>query len=164
MVAGLAAEIGKRRPFDLPEQETFLNLVRTVSFLTVDAEQVLKEHGLSEATYNILRILRGSGEAGRPSGEIGRDMVTRVPDVTRLVDRLEKMGLATRCRIEEDRRVVKVKISKAGLDLLARLDEPLRRIHKGQFTALTKAELAELNRLLVKARRSDQVKADNAES
>src|SRR6185295_12051428 len=88
------------------------------------------------------------GDAGRPSGEIGRDMITRVPDVTRLVDRLETMGLATRCRIEEDRRVVKVKIAKAGLDLLARLDDPLRELHRGQFTALTKAELAELNRLL----------------
>src|SRR5690242_9245315 len=100
-VRGLAAEIGKRRPFELPEQEAYLNLLRTMSFLSADGERMLKEHGLSEATYNILRILRGAGDAGRPSGEIGRDMITRVPDVTRLVDRLEKMGLATRCRIEE---------------------------------------------------------------
>jgi DNA-binding MarR family transcriptional regulator len=151
-VKGLAAEIGKRKPFDLPEQEAYLNLLRTVSVLSADAERLLKESGLSEATYNILRILRGSGEAGRACGEIGRDMITRVPDVTRLVDRLEEQGLVTRARIAEDRRVVKVQITRAGLDLLARLDEPLRQFHKKQFTALTRAELSEINRLLVKAR------------
>jgi DNA-binding MarR family transcriptional regulator len=159
-VAGLAAEIGKRRPFELAEQEAYLNLLRTMSVLCADGDHLLKQHGLSEATYNILRILRGSGDAGRPCGEIGRDMIARVPDVTRLVDRLEEKGLASRRRIEEDRRVVKVRITKDGLELLARLDEPLRAIHRGQFTALTRAELTELNRLLVKARQRTGVHTD----
>jgi DNA-binding MarR family transcriptional regulator len=151
-VTGLAAEIGKRRPFELPEEEAHLNLLRTLSVLAEGGERLLKEHGLSEPTYNILRILRGSGEAGRPSGEIARDMIARVPDVTRLVDRLEEKGLASRCRIEEDRRVVQVRVTKAGLDLLAKMDAPIRETHKSQFTSLSRAELAELNRLLVKAR------------
>ncbi|HYE60883.1 MAG TPA: MarR family transcriptional regulator [Phycisphaerales bacterium] len=153
-VRGLAAEINKKRPFDLPEQEAWLNLLRTLSVLAEPVERMFKEHGLSEATYNALRILRGSGQAGRACSEIGRDMVTRVPDVTRIVDRLEKEGWATRCRVPEDRRVVLIKITEKGLALLARLDEPIRQLHKRQFAGLTKAEVQELSRLLEKVRGS----------
>jgi len=151
-VRGLAAEINKKKPFDSAEQEAALNLIRTASFLTEPVERLFREHRLSEATYNALRILRGSGQSGRACSEIGRDMVTRVPDVTRIVDRLEKEGWATRCRVPEDRRVVLIKITDKGLAVLNKLDEPIRKLHQEQFSHMTKAEVVELTRLLEKAR------------
>ncbi len=150
-VKGLAAELHKKRPFDQPEQEAWLSLLRTTSLLGAEVERVFKEHGLSEATYNALRILRGGGCA-RTCSEVGRDLVARVPDVTRIIDRLEKAGLVTRKRESRDRRVVHINITDKGLELLARLDQPLREVHKRQFEPLTRAEVAELIRLLEKLR------------
>lgn len=147
---GLAAELNKKRPFDLPEQEAWLSLLRTTSLLAAHIERAFKPHALSEATYNALRILRAGGP--RTCSEIGRDLVARVPDVTRIIDRLEKAGLATRCRESSDRRVVHIRITDKGLDLLARLDQPLRDVHKRQFQPLTRAEIALLIRLLEKLR------------
>lgn len=152
----LAHEIGKRHPFDSPEQEAFLNILRTAACLSTEFERLFRSHGLSGATYNALRILRGHHRpgpgSGVPSQTIGGQLVTNVPDVTRLVDRLVGAGLAERCRIDEDRRVVMVKITRAGLDLLARLDKPLRDLHESQLGHLGRKELDELSRLLVKAR------------
>jgi DNA-binding MarR family transcriptional regulator len=161
-VTGLAAELNKRKPFDTPEQEAYLSLLRTLSILSAEVDRLFRRHGLSEATYNALRILRGAGAGGRPCTEIGRDMVARVPDVTRIVDRLEKAGLATRCRILEDRRVVQIRITQKGLDLLAKLDEPVMDIHKRQFQGLSQGEVLELTRLLERARRPE--KATSSES
>lgn len=152
MARTLQHEIGKKKPFDLPEEEAYLNLLRTVGVLSADFGSMFREHGLSEATYNVLRILRGHGPEGCSCGVIGDEMVTQVPDVTRLVDRLESMGLAERRRIAGDRRVVIVAISTKGLDLLDRLDKPARDIHRAQLGHMTKAELVELSRLLVRAR------------
>ncbi|MFM9997203.1 MAG: MarR family winged helix-turn-helix transcriptional regulator [Phycisphaerales bacterium] len=154
---GLREEIGKRRPFDLPEQEAYLNLIRTEAVLTALGQAIVRPFGLSEATYNALRILRGATLGESPPGqrscrEIGAHLVARVPDVTRLVDRLVRMGLAERDRCEKDRRVVYVRITRKGLDLLARLDRPILEMHRAQLGHLTRAELAELSRLLVKAR------------
>lgn len=148
---GLAAELNKKRPFDLPEQEAWLSLLRTTSILAQPIEQLFKAHGLSESTYNALRILRAS-EDGRPCSEVGRDLVARVPDVTRLIDRLEKAGLASRSRETKDRRIVNIRITPKGLDLLKQLDQPLRDLHKQQFEPLTRAELADLIRTLEKLR------------
>jgi len=154
MPAGLQHEIGKKKPFDVPEVEAGLNLIRTVSALADDFETLFREHGISGAAYNVLRILRGAGPNGRMCHQIGTDMITRVPDVTRLVDRLERAGLAQRRRCDKDRRVVHVKITTKGLEVLARLDRPTVELHRRQLGHLTRAELAELNRLLVKARTS----------
>lgn len=148
----LAREIGKKQPFELPEQEAYLNLARTASVLQASAEAVLRGSGLSEATYNLLRILRGAGPGGRPCHEIGCQMIARVPDVTRLVDRLEAAGLAARSRSAEDRRVVAVTITAQGLEVLASLDGPTLQLHRENLGHLSRAELDELNRLLVKAR------------
>lgn len=161
-VRGLAAEINKKKPFESIEQEAGLNLIRTASFMTEPVERLFRAHRLSEATYNALRILRGSGQSGRACSEIGRDMVTRVPDVTRIVDRLEKEGWATRCRVPEDRRVVLIKITDKGLAVLNKLDEPIRKLHQEQFSHMTKSEIIELTRLLEKAR-SRRVKGDDSE-
>jgi DNA-binding MarR family transcriptional regulator len=154
----LKDEIGKRLPFDSPEAEAHLNLLRTSSNITAAFDRLFKDHGLSDATYNILRILRGhsdapdSNPAGIPCQTIGRHLIARLPDVTRLVDRLEKSGLVKRSRTAGDRRVVLVGITKKGLGILADLDRPTADLHKKQLKHMTRAELAELNRLLYKAR------------
>lgn len=151
---GLAAEIGKRKPFDSPEQEAHLNLLRTHGVLTAEFHRRFKPFKLSEALYNCLRILRGGDNGNTPKAcsQIGSMMIAQVPDVTRIVDRLEKMGLATRERTADDRRVVLVSITKKGLDLLAKLDKPVHELHKRQLGHMTKAELTDLIRLLEKAR------------
>jgi len=91
--------------------------------------QVMKTEDLTSPQYNVLRILRGAPE-GLPCGEIGNRMVTRDPDVTRLLDRLEKRSLVSRCRETKDRRTVLTRITRKGLELLARLDEPVRAAHR----------------------------------
>lgn len=152
-MGGLQDEIHKKRPFDTPEQEAFLNLMRTCAMVSTESEGLLRGQGLSGATYNVLRILRGAGEAGRMCHEIGEHMVTRVPDVTRLVDRLEEMGLVRRERCTKDRRVVHVKITPEGERVLAKLDAPVLEMHARQLGHLTREELGRLSELLVKARR-----------
>jgi|SRR5579884_701174 len=148
----LQEEIGKKNPFDSLEQETVLNLFRTMDYLQQDSFRLFQEHGLSGPQYNVLRILRGHGGEGRSCCEIAADMITRTPDITRLVDRLEQAGWVQRRRDPDDRRIVRVRITTAGLELLSRLDQPVRDLHKRQLGHLNRAELRELNRLLVKAR------------
>ena len=151
----LKDEIGKRSPFELIEQEAYLNLLRTMNVLEGDVAALFKPRGLSEATYNALRILRGEmqgGAAGVPCQVIGERLITRVPDVTRLIDRLEEVGLARRACTTQDRRVVLVSITKKGLALLESLDKPLMDLHRRLLKHMTREELTELNRLLVKAR------------
>ena len=155
--ANLQEEIQKRRPFDLIEEEVHLNLIRTAQQQLDAAEAILKTRGLSSATYNTLRILRGAqtndgAGHGRMCSEIGEQLVSRVPDVTRLVDRLEAAGLAERARCDKDRRVVYVWITQKGLDLLADLDPVIRAHHKKTLAHLSKRDMDELNRLLFRAR------------
>jgi DNA-binding MarR family transcriptional regulator len=158
----LAEEIKKKLPFDSAAEEALLNLMRTCSVLSAPSEQLFKQHGISPPKYNILRILRGStrtGQCGRhglPSLEIAQRMITRVPDITRLVDGLEHEGLVQRTRCTEDRRVVYVGITRKGLDLLDRIDQPLAAVTRDLLAQFTNDELAELNRLLVKARQGIQ--------
>ncbi len=151
----LQEEIGKKNPFDSLEQETALNLFRTMDHLQQDSFRLFQEHGLSGPQYNVLRILRGHGGEGRSCCEIAADMITRTPDITRLVDRLEQAGWVQRRRDPDDRRIVRVQITAAGLELLSRLDQPVRDLHKRQLGHLSRSELRELNRLLVKARRPE---------
>ena len=154
----LAAEIKKQQPFECPAQEAYLNLMRTHSILLGPMEQLFKQHGISPAKYNILRILRGSqktgecGQHGLPSLEIADRLIARVPDITRLVDGLETDELVTRTRCTDDRRVVYVGITTEGLELLDKLEKPLMALHQHTLAHLDAEELAELNRLLVKAR------------
>jgi DNA-binding MarR family transcriptional regulator len=147
----LQREVGKKNPFEAPEQEATLNILRTADRLSGAFDELFRRHGITSPQYNVLRILRGHGEPV-PSQQIGRELLTRVPDVTRLVDRLEKVGLVERARTSTDRRVVLVSITARGLELLAKLDRPVLDLHRAQLSHLTPDELAELNRLLVKAR------------
>ena len=102
------------------EETVFLDLLRTSDVLSRRIDYVLKDANLSANQYNVLRILRGAPE-GLPCGEIGNRMITRDPDITRLLDRLEKRELISRCRETKDRRTVLTRITSAGVKLLARL-------------------------------------------
>ena len=148
----LQHEVKKRHPFEVPEQEVALNVARTADHLASEFSRLFKDYGISGAQYNVLRILRGAGTE-LPCLEISGRMISHLPDITRLVDRLERAGLVARCRTEEDRRLVLVRITEAGLKLLAELDEPVVARHRRQLGHLSAEEMAELNRLLVKARR-----------
>lgn len=147
-----AIESGKgRRRVGCPEEAAFLDLLRTTDMLSRGLVTVLKIEDLSSTQYNVLRILRGS-PAGLPCGEIANRMITRDPDVTRLLDRLEKRGLISRCRETEDRRTVMTRITADGLKLVGRLDEPVQSAHRKQLGHLGRERLRELAELLSAAR------------
>jgi DNA-binding MarR family transcriptional regulator len=119
--------------------------------LTRGAIGVLKSEELSTTQYNVLRILRGSPQ-GLTCGEIAGGMITRDPDVTRLLDRMEKRGLLSRSREGRDRRSVLVRISPKGLKLVNCLDEPVQKIHRRQLGHMGKDRLQALAELLAAAR------------
>jgi DNA-binding MarR family transcriptional regulator len=127
--------------------------MRTADRLSRGPAQLLREHDLSTALYNVLRILRGAPD-GLLCGEIAARMITREPDVTRLVDGLEKRDLVRRCRGEEDRRRVLVSITPTGLALLSQMDDPIQQLHRFQLGHLTRKQLQALGYLLREARRS----------
>jgi DNA-binding MarR family transcriptional regulator len=135
----------KRPP--LPEENAFLDLVRTTEALSRPLLQLLKTEDLSSPQYNVLRILRGSLD-GLTCGDIAIRMITRDPDITRLLDRLEKRSLIARNRDDKDRRVVLTRITPDGLDLLGRLDQPIRDTHRRLLGHLGPARLRELAELL----------------
>lgn len=114
---------------------------------------LLKARGLSPTQYNVLRILRGAGEEGLPCREVGERMIKRVPDVTRLLDRMEAKGWVKRRRLARDRRVVQVRITPAGLKLVGSLDEPVRGLHRRRLGRMGEKKLRALLRLLEEARR-----------
>jgi|SRR5579864_2983723 len=133
------------------EEAALLDLVRTCDLLSRGPARVLKREDLSGTQYNVLRILRGAPE-GLACGEIASRMITRDPDITRLLDRLEKRGLISRCRETKDRRTVMARISPDGLKLLARLDEPIQSAHRKQLGHLGQERLRALAELLRLAR------------
>lgn len=140
----------RRRP-PCPEEVAFLDLLRTCDLLSRGPAQLLKSEDLSATQYNVLRILRGSPE-GLPCGEIASRMITRDPDITRLLDRMEKRGLISRCRENKDRRMVMARITPDGLKLLGRLDEPVEEAHRSQLGHMGKERLRALADLLEGAR------------
>jgi DNA-binding MarR family transcriptional regulator len=142
-----AHSANKRRRAACPEEAAFLDLLRTTDILSRGLIQVLKTEDVSSTQYNVLRILRGAPE-GLPCGEIASRMITRDPDVTRLLDRLEKRGLISRCRETKDRRMVMARITAEGLKLLGRLDEPVQATHRRQLGHLGRERLRTLAELL----------------
>ncbi|HXJ07856.1 MAG TPA: MarR family transcriptional regulator [Candidatus Acidoferrum sp.] len=145
-----------RRPVPLPplplEDRIFISLQKTADSLGLEAEQLLKPHGLTGTQYNVLRILRGAEPEGLACTGIGDRMISHDPDMTRLLDRMEKRGLITRARQTNDRRVVKTRITSAGLALLKSLDQPVRELHKRQFRHIPAARLKSLAQLLEEVR------------
>src|SRR5262245_16214328 len=132
----------RRRALSL-EERVYLDLLRTCEALSRRVSEVLKSEDLSPTQYNVLRILPGAPD-GLACGEIGNRMITRDPDITRLLDRLERRGLISRCRSAEDRRVVMARILPEGLRLLARLDERVEETHRRQLGHLGRGRLEKL--------------------
>lgn len=155
----LQQELKKKRPFDSPDQEAILNILRTSDQFQNRFGRLFREFDLTHSQYNVLRILRGEGKP-MPCLEIGDRMIQVVPAMTGLLDRLEKLGLVSRERCTQDRRVVYVTLTEAAKDLLKRMDGPVNELHKQLIGHLTHAELKELSRLLEKARISVQNSED----
>jgi len=152
MEKGLRAEIKQKRAFASLEEEVFLSLLRTADLLDQNLEGLLKTSGLSGTQYNVLRILRGAGAGGLTCGETSGRMLTHDPDMTRLLDRLEKRKLITRARQARDRRVVTARITRPGLRLLGELDQPVAELHRGLFRHMAQRDLKKLSSLLERVR------------
>jgi DNA-binding MarR family transcriptional regulator len=149
----LNQEIQQDKAFVSPEEEAFLALQRTASLLLQALGRSLKDHDLTPAQYNTLRILRGALPDALTCGEIGERLVSPGPDVTRLLDRLEKNGLVARLRDEGDRRVVRARITDQGVEILASLDGPVESTLARLLGPLGKGRLRTLTSLLEEARR-----------
>ena len=147
----LQCELKKKRPFDSPEQEAGINILRTNDQLQNRLGRFFRGFGLTSSQYNVLRILRGEGKP-MPSLDIAERMIQVVPAITGLIDRLEKQGLVERRRCDDDRRVVYVEITAKAKTLLEQMDEPLSAVHRELMDHMTRSELNELSRLLAKAR------------
>jgi DNA-binding MarR family transcriptional regulator len=152
MTGRIQEEIRQSKPLGSLEEEAFLNLQRTANVLADEIADLLRRHDLTHSQYNVLRILRGAGEKGLTASDIGERMITRDPDVTRLVDRLEKRGLVERWRCGHDRRVVWTRIAPEGQALIDPLDEPLHALHVSQLSHLGPERLRTLTGLLEEAR------------
>jgi DNA-binding MarR family transcriptional regulator len=135
-----------------PEETLFLTLLRTADWLLGEVSAVLKPAGLSLTQFNVLHILRGAGEIGLPSGEIGQRMITRDPDLTRLLDRLEARQLVQRRRCETDRRRVYNTVTDAGLELIGQYDRPVQRRLADVLGPLGQEKVEQLTILLTDAR------------
>jgi DNA-binding MarR family transcriptional regulator len=150
-MSGATESRGAARRVGCPEEMAYLDLVRTAEMLSRPLTQLMKTEDLSAPQYNVLRILRGSPEA-LTCGDIGDRMITRDPDITRLLDRLEKRGMVSRSRESKDRRVVLTHIAPEGLKVLARLDAPVQDEHRRLLGHLGPERLRSLARLLAVAR------------
>lgn len=154
MPLSLQSEIKQSRPFQTLEQEALLNIERTAAVLMHHLGEQFRPHDITPTQYNVLRILRGAGDTGLSRNDIRDRLVTLVPDVTRLIDRLEDAGLVARERTHADRRVVTTRITPQGNSLLARLDQPVADAHREQLGHMTAEQLRTLIDLLVVARSS----------
>jgi DNA-binding MarR family transcriptional regulator len=146
-----ATRRGSRR-FDSPQQECYLNLWRTYDRLRTLEDELFQKHDLTGQQYNALRLLRAEHPGALPTLVLAGKLVSHAPDITRLVDRLEERKLVARQRMADNRRVVQVGITEAGLALLKSLDQPVRDCHARQLGHLTTAQLQSLVELLRTAR------------
>lgn len=136
---------------NLSEEQFYLNIHKAYEALSSRFILLFKENGLTSFTqYNVLRILRGAGEEGLSCQNIGQRLISRIPDVTRLLDRMVKLGLVDRSHSTKDRRVVLVKLTQAGIDLVNKMDAPVSELHRQQFGCLSEAEIGTGNAMMVK--------------
>ena len=152
MIADLRSELRQRKPFISLQQEAHLNLVRTCASLQDAFEQLFKPYGISNTQYNVLRILRGAESGGLCRNELRDRLLTRMPDVTRLLDRMEEVGLVERERDTTDRRQVSTRLTKQGCRLVDELDEIVQAEHQRTLGHLSKTQLSSLVELLSLAR------------
>ena len=153
MASQLQAELKQRKPFGSLEEEASLSIKRTAAEMEYLGAELLKQWGITSTQYNALRILRGAGEGGLCRNEIRDRLIARVPDATRLLDRLEDMKLVTRTRVGDDRRFVQTRITKAGLDLLDELHDKVMAVHQQLLGHLGPQKLKQLIELLAEVRR-----------
>ncbi len=148
----LRDELKMTKAFRSVEEEAILSIARTAALLEHAGSEELKPFGLTITQYNVLRILRGAGENGLCRNEVGERLVTRVPDVTRLLDRMETAGLIVRHRGGDDRRYVTTRVTEKGLKLLEKIDRELPAIHGRQLGHVAQKRLRELIALLQEVR------------
>jgi len=148
----LQQDLKQKKPFRSLQQEAYLSVVRTSTALTDAMEELVKSRGISATQYNVLRILRGSDVEGLCRNALRDRMLTRMPDMTRLLDRMEEAGLVVRVREGEDRRMVMTRITAKGRALLDALDAPVMALHRKQMAGLTDAQLRSLSDLLTLVR------------
>ncbi|MGB7211987.1 MAG: MarR family transcriptional regulator [Gemmatimonadales bacterium] len=156
MTGKLGEEIAQHRPFPNIEEEAALNIVRTADAFDRNVSSILKPWGLTPTQYNALRILRGAGERGHTCTAISERMLTRDPDVTRLIDRLEARHLVARTRDPDDRRAVMIRLTDEGRELVDQLDAPIATMHLAQLSHLGPDKLRELITLLEASREKVQ--------
>ena len=143
MAGKVAHEIKQKRPMPT-EEEALLNIWRTSGRLEQMVNELLKKFGLTLAQYNVLRILRGAGSEGLACSQIGERMITNDPDMTRLLDRMEKNGLVSRARSQSDRRVLVAYVSESALTLIGKIDKPMLTRIKGTIGKVDAPELLKL--------------------
>ena len=148
----LRDELKMTRPFKSVEEETILSIARTAAVIDHAGAEALKRFDLTSTQYNVLRILRGAGENGLCRNEVGERLVTKVPDVTRLLDRMEASGLIVRQRGSADRRYVTTRVTEKGLKLLEKIDRELPGIHGRQLGHMSQKKLRDLIDLLEEVR------------
>jgi DNA-binding MarR family transcriptional regulator len=152
MSTTLREEIQQARPFQSLEEEANLNLFRTVQLIAETSTQLFRQHGLTPTQYNVLRILRGAGESGLGRNDIRDRLIDRMPDVTRLLDKMEEAGLVCRQRSTTDRRCVPTLLTEKGKALVDKLDEPVAAMQHEQFGHLTPGQLHTLIETLTQIR------------
>ncbi len=152
--SGLQAEIQQTTPFPSVREEAILSILRTADLVRTSIGDLLAPYGITMQQYNVLRILRGAGEAGLPTLSIGDRMIESAPGITRLLDRMESKHWVIRERCRIDRRVVHARIAPEGLQLLARLDGPLRSSTVLSFKGMEESALGQLVHLLAAVRQS----------
>ena len=152
MSSSLASEIKQTRPFRSVHEEATLSITRTAAVLEHSLAKALKPFDVTPTQYNVLRILRGAGEEGLCRNEVGRRLIRPVPDVTRLLDRMEELGLVARRRGSTDRRFVTTTLSKKGHEVVDRLDVEICAIHREQLGHLEEPRLRQLIELLTDVR------------
>ena len=152
MSSQLQSELKQHKPFSCLEQEAHLSIARTAAVLEHAMAEALRPHDLTPTQYNALRILRGAGEQGLCRNEVRDRLIARVPDATRLLDRLEEMGHVTRVREGDDRRYVRAHLSRGGADLLRQLDAEVVDRHHLLLGHLGPRKLKLLIELLAEAR------------
>ncbi len=144
---------GRERKFDSLRQEAYLSLWRTYDRLRIAEDELFSTAGLTAQQYNILRLLRAEHPAKLPTLTLASRLVSRAPDITRMVGKLEALGIVQRERLAENKRIVEVGITEQGLALLRQLAEPVRQCHERQLGHLSEEQLQQLIELLRQARR-----------
>jgi DNA-binding MarR family transcriptional regulator len=152
MSPALKEELKQTKPFTSVQHEALLNVLRTANLLNDSVERMLKQHKITMTQYNVLRILRGAEPGGLCRNEVRERLLNRMPDATRLLDRMEEAGLVTRSREADDRRMVTTRITAEGRRLVDSLDVPVAEQHQRQLGHMSEKELESLIDLLTKAR------------